>query len=262
MRASGDLLKPDVIAPGTDVLAGVAPPGNSGKLFDLYSGTSMSSPHVAGLAALFKEIHPDWSPMMIKSALMTTGYDMLDTGIYDGHEDLPARRRSRRPRKAIDPGLVFNSGFNDWLAFLCGTTPVPSAATSCNALVGLGYSTDPSNLNVASIAIGDLAGTQTVTRTVTNVGTSPATYTRVVSGLAGINVTVYAVHADAESRARRSRSRLGSPYNGATPNVYTGGQLTWSDGTHDGAHPDGRASGRPWRPRRRCPATAHRCRTT
>jgi hypothetical protein len=69
----GDLLKPDLIAPGQDILAAVAPPGNSGKSFDLYSGTSMSSPHVAGLAALMKEKYPSWSPMAIKSALMTTG---------------------------------------------------------------------------------------------------------------------------------------------------------------------------------------------
>ena len=67
------MLKPDLIAPGQDILAGVAPPGNGGALFDLYSGTSMSSPHIAGIAALMKEPHPTWSPMAIKSALMTTG---------------------------------------------------------------------------------------------------------------------------------------------------------------------------------------------
>ena len=114
LRASGDLLKPDVMAPGTDVLAGVAPPGNSGKLFDLYSGTSMSSPHVAGLAALFKEMHPNWSPMMIKSALMTTGYDTSSTAArrreHQPGADFPPGRRARRRRKAIDPGLVFNHG--------------------------------------------------------------------------------------------------------------------------------------------------------
>ncbi len=53
LRAGGgDLLKPDVIAPGQDILAAVAPPGNAGRDFNLLSGTSMSSPHVAGLAAL------------------------------------------------------------------------------------------------------------------------------------------------------------------------------------------------------------------
>src|SRR5262249_52454952 len=74
----GDLLKPDVIAPGQDIVAAVAPPGNSGLSFNVYSGTSMSSPHVAGLAALLRHLHPDWTPMMIKSALMTSASDVLD----------------------------------------------------------------------------------------------------------------------------------------------------------------------------------------
>src|SRR4051794_24236026 len=68
LAGGGDLLKPDVVAPGVDILAAVAPPGHSGRPFDLLSGTSMSSPHVAGLAALLKSLHADWSPMMIKSA--------------------------------------------------------------------------------------------------------------------------------------------------------------------------------------------------
>ncbi len=54
----------------------------------------------------------------------------------------------------------------------------------------MGYSLDPSDFNVASIAIGDLAGTQTVTRKVTNVGGAPATYTASYTGLAGFTVVV------------------------------------------------------------------------
>ena len=76
----GDLLKPDVIAPGQDILAAVSPSIN-GRDFDLLSGTSMSAPHVAGVAALLMQKHPTWSPMMIKSALMTSGYDVIDGGI-------------------------------------------------------------------------------------------------------------------------------------------------------------------------------------
>ncbi len=82
----------------------------------------MSSPHVAGLAALLMDLHPNWTPMMIKSALMTSAYDILDGPNTNplvifrqgaGHVD---------PNKAADPGLVFNSSWNNWLAFLCGTT--------------------------------------------------------------------------------------------------------------------------------------------
>ena len=141
----------------------MAPPGNGGLDFNLYSGTSMSTPHVAGLAALLKNLHPDWSPMMIKSALMTSGYDVIDTGDKQRHQDLPPGGRTREAEQRRRSRPVYNAGFNDWLAFLCGTTTGVSPAT-CSALVGLGYSTDPSNLNVASIAIGDMAGVQTVTR--------------------------------------------------------------------------------------------------
>ena len=58
------------------MLAAVAPPSGSGRSFDLYSGTSMSSPHIAGLAAFILGVNPTWSPMAVKSAMMTTAYDL------------------------------------------------------------------------------------------------------------------------------------------------------------------------------------------
>ncbi len=76
----GDLLKPDIAAPGVEILAAVAPPTNQGRRFDFYSGTSMASPHVAGLAALFLGVHPTWSPMAVKSAMMTTASLVKDDG--------------------------------------------------------------------------------------------------------------------------------------------------------------------------------------
>src|SRR3954469_5362131 len=113
LAAGGDILKPDVMAPGVDVLAAVAPTANNGgQNFASYQGTSMSSPHVAGVAALLKQLHPDWSPMMIKSALMTTGYDVLDGGTPAPNTDpvLIFRQGAGHiaPNSAADPGLVFD----------------------------------------------------------------------------------------------------------------------------------------------------------
>lgn len=69
-----DVLKPDVTAPGVDIWAAVNSPipGTGNPEYDFYSGTSMSSPHTAGAAALIKAVHPDWTPSEIKSALMLT----------------------------------------------------------------------------------------------------------------------------------------------------------------------------------------------
>jgi hypothetical protein len=229
LAGGGDLLKPDVIAPGVDILAAVAPPGNGGLSFNLYSGTSMSTPHVAGLAAMLKQMRPGWTPMMIKSAIMTSAYDVLDGP--NTHPLVIFRQGAGhiRPNGAADPGLVFNAGWNDWLAFLCGAKTGVNAAT-CSALKSMGYSTDPSDLNVASIAIGDMAGVQTVTRKVTNVGAA-ATYTASYTGMAGFEVKItpasLVLAAGQTGTFTVKFTRTDAPLN-----AYTGGQLTWADGTH------------------------------
>lgn len=234
LAAGGDLLKPDLIAPGQDILAGVAPPGNAGRLFDLYSGTSMSSPHVAGLAALLKQAHPDWSPMAIKSALMTTGYDVLDGGTPAPNTNplLIFRQGAGHvdPNKAVDPGLVFDAGWNDWLAFICATQPA-GLESLCGQLAGLGYSMDASNYNSPSISIGALAGKQTVTRTVTNVSDATATYTAAVSGLSGFDVEVTPTTLTL-GPGEKGTFEVTITRTSAALNAHTGGQLTWSDGTH------------------------------
>ena len=225
LAGNGDVLKPDLIAPGQDILAAVAPPGNAGRDFDLYSGTSMSSPHVAGLAALMKEEHPSWSPMAIKSALMTTATDVLDGGTPAPNTNpvLIFRQGAGhvRPNSALNPGLVYDSGFADWLAFICGVQP----GGGCAGVMPI----DPSDLNQASIAIGDLSGRQTIRRTLKNVSGGPLTVTAALTGAAGFSTTI-------------TPSTLTIPAGGSASytveflrttaglNAFTGGQLTWTGG--------------------------------
>lgn len=232
VAGNGDLLKPDTIAPGQDILAAVAPPGNGGALFALYSGTSMSTPHVAGLGAMLKQMHPDWSPMAIKSALMTSAYDVLDGPNTNPLVIFRQGAGHVQPNKASDPGLVFDSNINDWYAFLCGVVPASVNPASCSALAGMGYSLDPSDLNMASIAIGDMAGVQTVKRKVTNVGGSPATYTASYTGMAGFTVTISPSSLTLNPGETKPFTVTFTRMT-ATLNSYTGGQLTWTDGTHN-----------------------------
>lgn len=216
----GDILKPDITAPGQDILAGVAPPGNQGRQFDLYSGTSMSSPHIAGIAALMKELRPRWSPMAIKSALMTTAGDVLD-GPNSSPDVIFAQGAGHvQPLKAAEPGLVFDSDLHDWLGFLCGTDLPASTCTAADIPV-----LAPVDMNTPSVAFGALAGQRTVTRRVTNVDPFQATYSLSKSGLDGVDVTMAPARltlAPGQTRTikltfTRTSSKIGA---------YAGGQLT------------------------------------
>ena len=169
----GDILKPDLSAPGVDVIAAVAPPFNYERSWDAYSGTSMSSPHVAGVAALLKDAHPGWSPAAIKSALMTTARDHATS-----NDPFAQGAGFIRPRMAEHPGLVLDAGEEDWFRYLDGL---------CDC-VGTGAPITGSDLNEASVAIGQLVGSQTVQRTFTNISRSTRTYRSSVSGLAGVKV--------------------------------------------------------------------------
>jgi hypothetical protein len=176
--ASFDQIKPDVSAPGVDVLAAVAPPNHNGRMFDFESGTSMSAPHIAGIAADLISIHRDWTPDMIKSALMTSALNLKDEPV-----DVFAQGSGQvTPKGAADPGLVYKAGFVDYVNFLCGTGQLSPCLRGFTAIA-------PSNLNLPSIAIGALPGIQTVTRRVTNVGAQAETYNASIS-LAGIKTEV------------------------------------------------------------------------
>ncbi|KAK7383202.1 hypothetical protein VNO78_28875 [Psophocarpus tetragonolobus] len=128
------ILKPDIIAPGVNILAGwtgaVGPTGlavdNRHVSFNIISGTSMSCPHVSGLAAILKGAHPQWSPAAIRSALMTTAYTTYKNGhtiqdVATGQPATPFDYGSGHvdPVAALDPGLVYDANVDDYLGFFC-----------------------------------------------------------------------------------------------------------------------------------------------
>ena len=166
----GNLLKPDISAPGVAVLAAVAPPSNHNRKFDFYSGTSMASPHIAGIAALYFGVHPKWSPMAVKSAIMTTA-SRVRTADGTLSRDYSAQGAGNvRPDRMFNPGVIFDAGERDWLGFLEGQ----GFATDTRVTP-----IDPSDYNAPAIAIGELVGSQTVTRTVTAV--KPGSYQTTIS---------------------------------------------------------------------------------
>lgn len=233
LNASGDLLKPDIMAPGVDILAGVSPDGHNGRLYDFISGTSMSSPHLAGLAALIIQRHPDWSPMAVKSALMTTATQKDNTGAaittdsggpagpFDygsGHVNVNG---------AVYPGLVYDSTATDWVRWLCGVGQLSPTGSTCTTYGRI----DPSDLNQPNIAIGALAGKQTVTRTVTNVSILPGIYVPQVQAPAGVTVSVspkvLIMKPGGKATYRVTFTRTSAAFA-----QYAFGSLTWTNGLY------------------------------
>ncbi|XP_047062572.1 subtilisin-like protease SBT1.7 [Lolium rigidum] len=217
-----EIMKPDVVAPGVNILAawsGDAPPSPAWEddrrvEYNIVSGTSMACPHVAGAAALIKKRHGDWTPAMVRSALMTTatpldknGRRILDNGVgyrsnygvddmtCDDATTLAAGAGLVLPRLAMDPGLVYDLGTEDYVDLLCTlnyTTEqmrrfVPGMSGCARTLPG-----GAGNLNYPSlVAVFDSrTSTRTLTRTVTKVSAQAETYNATVAAPAGVNVTV------------------------------------------------------------------------
>ncbi|KAL6856170.1 hypothetical protein ACP4OV_018972 [Aristida adscensionis] len=212
-----ELLKPDVIAPGVNILAAwfedaaMSPPEVDGSKFSYYiiSGTSMACPHVAGVAALIKKKYGGWTPAMIRSALMTTAgpldnqdREILDNGAFEGRRDdvvvatpLVAGAGHVRPELALDPGLVYDAGERDYIDFLCGLNYtveqmrlfVPDFAGCTRTLAG-----GIAGLNYPSFVVVFDHGNdvRTLSRAVTKVSEKAETYNVTVSAPEGVKVTV------------------------------------------------------------------------
>ncbi|MBK8795250.1 MAG: S8 family serine peptidase [Anaerolineales bacterium] len=168
--------KPDITAPGVQILAGHTPlpatedGGYPGQLFQAIQGTSMSSPHIAGVGALLKDLHPDWTPGQIKSAIMTTAKvagvvkedgvtpaDSFDTG--SGRVDVAA---------ATNPGFTFDETKANYVALEKSLW----------------------NANYPSLYLPDMAGKITVQRTIRSVDNRARNWKVSVSAPPDVNISL------------------------------------------------------------------------
>ncbi|GMN43427.1 hypothetical protein TIFTF001_012635 [Ficus carica] len=181
-----NILKPDITAPGLNILAAWTEEDSPTKLpddprvvkYNIISGTSMSCPHVAATAALLRAIHPTWSSAAIRSAIMTTATQRnnLRLPLQDENGSLANSfaygAGHFRPTEAVDPGLVYDASYTDYLLYLC-SIGIMNIDQSFKCPAKPPTVTD---LNYPSLAIPKLNGTVTVNRTVTNVGHPKSTY--------------------------------------------------------------------------------------
>ncbi|MBA3803165.1 MAG: S8 family serine peptidase, partial [Acidimicrobiia bacterium] len=215
LRASSDLLKPDITAPGVDVLAAVSPDGYFGRNYDLLSGTSMSSPHMAGLSLVVKSARPNWTPAETKSALMTSAYAVDGASPFDvgsGHVSI---------NRAIASPLVYPAGVNDYFGFLCGLGAIDNPSLCANNNI------EVSDLNQPNIAVGQLAGTRTVTRRIKNSGTTTATFRSTVAAPPGVDVAVAPSQLRLNPGQTKTFRVTFTANSGAVFDEYSFGKLTW-----------------------------------
>ncbi|GMN32442.1 hypothetical protein TIFTF001_003682 [Ficus carica] len=244
--ASPGILKPDIIGPGVSILAAWPFPLDNDtdpkSPFNIMSGTSMSCPHLSGIAALLKSSHPYWSPAAIKSAIMTTadivnleGKAILDQTLHPA--DLFATGAGHvNPTRANDPGLVYDLQPNDYIPYLCGLgykdkevgliahRPIKCSEES---------SIPEGELNYPSFSVM-LGPSQTFTRTVTNVGVAYSTYEANIIAPDGVYVSVkpsklYFSKVNQKATYSVTFSRIASS---GTTGTYGQGCLTWVSAKH------------------------------
>ncbi|KAL2336265.1 hypothetical protein Fmac_010711 [Flemingia macrophylla] len=242
------VLKPDITAPGTSILA-AWPPNLSVGLFgvqtlftnyNFLSGTSMSCPHVSGVGALLRGAHPEWSVAAIRSAIMTTS-DMFDNTlkpVEDIAEDhKPASPLSMgaghiNPNKALDPGLVYDVGVQDYVNLLCALNFTRKNITAITGSSSNNCSQPCLDLNYPSfIAFFSGNGSRVdwdFQRTVTNVGEGQTIYTACVTGMEGFNVSVIPNKLVFKEKNEKQSYKLRIE----GPSCEAFGHLTLSDGKH------------------------------
>ncbi|KAF5737442.1 subtilisin-like protease SBT5.3 [Tripterygium wilfordii] len=238
-----DILKPDITAPGYNILAAYPiPEGQNMKANEIYykfdSGTSMATPHVSGIAAIVKAANSNWSPAAIKSAIMTTATRRDNTGNYIQSGNAQATPFDMgsghiQPDNALNPGLVYDFGVDDAIIFLC--TQGLSEDQLQNMVGKPVNCPNPAHqayeVNLPSISVTKMTGPVSVKRTVTFVGKTngPKVFKPVIEQPYGVTVDVEPKILDFTGNKTITYAVSFAPQIWGTGFAF--GQLVWTDGS-------------------------------
>lgn len=205
------ILKPDIMAPGSRVLAAFVPYKPTARIgtdvflssdYNFMSGTSMACPHASGVAALLKAAHPQWSSAAIRSALITTANPLDNTKNQIRDNGYPSQYASPLaigageidPNRAMNPGLIYDASPQDYVNFLCGLKFTKNQILTITRSSSYGCENPSLDLNYPSFIAFYNKKTRsmvhTFNRTVTNVGDGAATYSANVTHPKGCVMTV------------------------------------------------------------------------
>ncbi|KAI0519099.1 hypothetical protein KFK09_006539 [Dendrobium nobile] len=230
-----NILKPDLTAPGVDILAAWSPLSNPKVPYNMISGTSMACPHTTGVAANVKSFNPTWSPAAIKSALITTAYVMSSTRNVEA--ELAYGAGHINPLAALSPGLIYDAHEIDYIKMLCSEgyiTTILRLVTGDQSSCASTNNGTVLDLNYPTFALQTKYGKYFSTsfrRTVTNVGVSNSTYYAIVNAPSSlkINVKPNVLSFEALSEKKSFSVKL----EGDAYETIISGVLIWSDGIHN-----------------------------
>ncbi|KAL8159796.1 hypothetical protein V2J09_001333 [Rumex salicifolius] len=239
------LLKPDVTAPGVDIVGAYYGKRDADPRWPyraVMSGTSMACPHVSGVAAMIKDLHNDWSPAAIRSAIMTSAYGFNNAGnaisSTQGSVATPFNFGSGHlnPTKARDPGLVYDLGNADIAEYMCYFANQDWVRREFDMMIECNGAQPLYNLNYPSISVVSEAWPVTVTRTLTYVGGAdqPKVFTAEIEAPGGgaIRTVVEAGVIDFTNQRQVSYTLTFMPGQ-VLMNEFYFGSITWKNSVYE-----------------------------
>ncbi|XP_031120640.1 CO(2)-response secreted protease-like [Ipomoea triloba] len=254
--ASTNILKPDICAPGVDILAAWPTeanlnrpiPGKNPPGYYIISGTSMSCPHTSGIVATVKAQNPKFSASAIRSAIMTTAIQTnnqnapITTSAESIATPYDIGAGEANPTASIDPGLVYETETADYALFLCATGYNTSQIKLISKTIPKDFQCPDnltedaiSSINYPSIAIfrpRDGEPPKTVTRTATNVGPEESVYTATIEAMTGIKATVTPNKLVFTKEKKKLTYKMTFTATPSIPQIDIFGSIIWTSGKY------------------------------